>query len=231
MQLKDDILSDPYLGKWSQVLIDKGYTVFVINTRTAPQYHFVDITADCQRAVRFVRFNAKKYGIDANRIGAFGHSSGAILSSMLGVSDTSIVHAENGIDSCSSKIQAVCTLAAAFNLADYNTKADTAIQNSVVLKILSNYVGELPALSKGEFILSGKYAQASPITHITNDDAPFLIYYSNNDPYTPTRQATDMQKKLVENNVPVKIVLSPNSRHRPIPDMDEVDRWFKKYLK
>lgn len=220
-----------YNGKWVQALLDRGYTVFIINHRFAPGFHYPDIFFDCQRAVRFVRYNAKKYGIVANHIGAMGHSSGANLSSMLGVTDTTIVNAENGIDSVSSKVQAVISLAAPFILSDYNKKTDSTILNNLLLRVISNYVGELPEEKKGEFILSGKYAMASPITYTSKDDAAFLIYYSDNDPIIPPRQAFLFYDKLVENNVPAKIIVCHNCEHQPVPDMNEVDMWFKKYLK
>ncbi|MBQ2849678.1 MAG: carboxylesterase family protein [Thermoguttaceae bacterium] len=40
---------------------------------------------DVKAAVRFLRANAAKYGIDPNRVAAFGASSGGRLASMLGV--------------------------------------------------------------------------------------------------------------------------------------------------
>ena len=231
--LKDNkhFLSSTYSGKWVQILVSKGYTVFIINHRFAPRFHYREIFSDCQRAVRFVRYNAKKYDIDPNHIGAMGHSSGATLSSMLGVTDTTIVNAIHGIDSLSSKVQAVVALAALFNYADYNKKTDTAIQNNLMLRIMSNYVGELPEEKNGEFILSGKYAEASPITYISKDDAAFLIYYSDNDQLIPPRQAPSFYNNLIENKVPAKIVVCHNCEHEPIPDMNEVDTWFKRYLK
>jgi len=230
--LKDDYFLDSnYSGKWAQALVDKGYTVFITNHRFAPGFHYPHIFYDCQRAVRFVRYNAKSYGIDPNHIGAIGHSPGANLSSMLGVKDTTIVNAENGIDSFSSKVQAVVSLAAPFILSDCNKKADTAILNNLLLKAISNYVGELPEEKNGEFILSGKYAEASPITYISKDDAAFLIYYSDNDPLIPPRQAPSFYNKLVQNNLPSKIVVCHNCEHQPIPDMNEVDMWLKKYLR
>ena len=92
-------------------------------------------------------------------------------------------------------------------------------------------MGELPQLYKNEFVSSGKYAQASPLSFISKDDAPFLIYYSDDDPVIPAREATLIYQKLKENNVPVKIVLKPKEGHLPKPDMEEVDKWFKQYLK
>jgi len=43
---------------------------------------------DVQRAVRWIRANADKYGVNPEKIGAFGHSAGAQLASLLGLEDT-----------------------------------------------------------------------------------------------------------------------------------------------
>jgi acetyl esterase/lipase len=231
--LKDSYANDDYLSKSAKDLVNTGYTIFMINHRFAPIFHYPEIFYDCQRAVRFIRFNASKYGINPQHIGALGHSSGAILAASLGVKDTTIINAENGIDSVSSKVQAVVTLAAHFNLVDIYRKdaSDSVVKSDLVLSILSKFMGELPQIKKGEFILSGKFADASPISNVTKDDAAFLIYYSDNDPYAPVRQGFDMYHKLQENNVPVRIVLKSKSGHHPVPDLTEMDMWFKKYLK
>jgi predicted esterase len=230
--LKDDYFLDTsYSGKWIQSLNDRGYTVFVINHRFAPGFRFPDIFYDCQRAVRFIRYNAKKYDIDAGHIGAMGQSSGANLSAMLGVTDTTIAHPENPVDSVSSKVQAVVALAAPFVLSETGNSADTLPARKYYLQIILSYMGELPETKNNEFILSGKYAQASPISFVTRDDAPFLIYYSENDPIIPPIQAAMMCKKLKEAGVPYKEFKNPDQGHSPIPDMEEVDNWFKRYLK
>ena len=231
--LKESYADDDYLSKSAKDLVNKGYTIFMVNHRFAPIFHYPAIFYDCQRAVRFVRFNSNKYGINPERIGTLGHSSGAILAASLGVKDTTITNAENGIDSVSSKVQAVVTLAAHFNLVDIYRKdaSDSVVKSDLVLSILNKFMGELPQIKKGEFILSGKFADASPISNVTKDDAAFLIYYSDNDPYAPVRQGFDMYHKLQENNVPVRIVLKSKSGHHPVPDLTEMDMWFKKYLK
>lgn len=230
--LKDDYFLDTvYSGKWMKSLINKGYTVFVINHRFAPRFHYPDIFYDCQRAVRFIRFNAKSYDIDPNHIGAMGHSSGAYLSAMLGVTDTIISNPINPIDAVSSKVQAVIALAAPFVLSETGRTSDTFPAMKYYLHAVVDYIGELPEEKDNEYILSGKYAKASPISHVTSDDAPFLIYYSENDPVIPSRQATMMCNKLKEFAVPFKEFKNSNQGHEPIPDMKEVERWFKQYLK
>ncbi|MBS1620701.1 MAG: alpha/beta hydrolase [Bacteroidetes bacterium] len=230
--LKDDYFLDTsYSGKWIRNLNNKGYTVFVINHRFAPRFHYPDIFYDCQRAVRYIRYHAKEYNINADHIGAMGHSSGAYLSSMLGVTDTVIVHPENLIDAVSSKVQAVVALAAPFVLSEFGKNSDTLPASKYYLQAVLDYIGELPENKNNEYILSGKYAQASPISYVTADDAPFLVYYSENDPIIPPRQAAMMCEKLKEAGVPYKEFKNPDQGHEPIPDMQEVDKWFKLYLK
>jgi acetyl esterase/lipase len=229
--LKESVQDTAYNGKWVGALIQKGYTVFMINHRFAPQFHAPDILSDCQRAVRYIRYNAKKFDIDAHHIGAMGHSSGANLSSMLGVTDVKITKMESPIDSMSSQVQAVVTLAAPFMLWDINRKEDSTLTRNMALRMFLNYVGELPEERKDEFISSGKYAQASPITFVTKEDAATLIYYSDDDFIIPLRQAPRMYQALQEKQIPSKLVLTHKDRHWPKPNMEEVDKWFKQYLK
>src|SRR5690606_10624595 len=47
-------------------------------------YGMPDIVADMRRAVRFIRFHAADYGVDADRLGLWGGSAGGHLSLLLG---------------------------------------------------------------------------------------------------------------------------------------------------
>ena len=59
-------------------LVAEGYTAFVVTHRAAPRFHYQDAIADAQRAVRFIRSNAARYGIRAERIGAVGRLVGGM---------------------------------------------------------------------------------------------------------------------------------------------------------
>src|SRR6186997_2270593 len=72
---------------YMEQLLAAGYTAFVVTHRAAPRFHFPDAVDDVQRAVRYVRQNAARYGIAKDRIGALGASSGGHLVSMLGTLD------------------------------------------------------------------------------------------------------------------------------------------------
>lgn len=231
-QLKDDFYNDStYMGAWAKSLLQKGYTLFVISHRYTPAFQYKDVINDCRRAVRFIRKNASKYKIDPAHIGAMGHSSGGNLSALLGTLDENFDTEMGKTDSISSRVQAVVTLAAPFDLSNYNTLADTSIDNNFALSVMNAYVGGLPEMKKGDFVLSGNFAAASPISHVSEDDAPMLIYYSDNDPIIPARQAIAMEQILQKNKIAAKSVKRSGQYHGPVPDMDEVDSWFKKWLK
>ena len=70
---------------WGQAMVEQGYTVFSINHRAVPRFPYPGPIEDAKRAVRFVRHRAAEYGIDPDRIGALGGSSGGHLVSALGV--------------------------------------------------------------------------------------------------------------------------------------------------
>src|SRR5262245_35924960 len=67
--------------------IDSGYTVFEVIHGSQPRYAIPDEIEDIKRAVRFIRYNAKEYGIDPDKIGITGASSGGHLALAVATAD------------------------------------------------------------------------------------------------------------------------------------------------
>ena len=95
---------------WVPPLTGAGYTVFVPNHRGTPAFHYPDPVHDIQRAVRFVRHNAPRFKIDANRLGGLGGSSGGHLIALMGLMDGK-AEDDSGdpVDQQSAKLQALVT--------------------------------------------------------------------------------------------------------------------------
>ena len=60
--------------------LNKGYTMFAVMHGSSPRYAIPDAVSDLKRAVRYIRYNAGKFGIDPDRIGITGGSAGGHLS-------------------------------------------------------------------------------------------------------------------------------------------------------
>lgn len=65
---------------------EKGYVTISIGYRFLSEAPMEEMLEDVHCAVRWLRAHANEYRVDPERIGAFGHSAGAHLALMLGVS-------------------------------------------------------------------------------------------------------------------------------------------------
>jgi hypothetical protein len=74
--------------KTSQVswLTHHGYAVASVDYRLSGLAKFPALVHDCKGAIRWLRANADKYGINAKRICASGASAGGLLSTLVGTS-------------------------------------------------------------------------------------------------------------------------------------------------
>ena len=146
---------------------------------------------DVQRAVRWVRANAAKYGVNPDRIGAFGHSAGAQLAALLGMEDTRD-NSDPALAKYSSRVQAVVDVSGP---TDFTTDQDPE-----GAAFLARFFG-------------GDYAQrpevwrdASPADHVSKQDPPFLIVHGTRDGSVPIAQAQEFFDKLKAAGVPVAFI-------------------------
>ena len=146
---------------------------------------------DVQRAVRWLRANAGKYGVNPDRIGTFGHSAGAQLAAFLGMEDTRD-NSDAALAKYSSRVQAVVDVSGP---TDFTTERDPE-----AAAFLTNFFGV--DYEKGAEI----WRQASPAWHVAKHDAPFLIVHGTQDDNVPIAQAQELYDKLHAAGVPVEFV-------------------------
>ena len=114
-QLKN---GNSYVNELRDSLVETGFTVFVPNTRMAPEHRFPAPVDDVRRAVRYIRYNADRFDIEPTPIGAVGHSSGGYLAAMAGVldDDLNLQASKYPEERESSRVQAVVTIASPHDL-------------------------------------------------------------------------------------------------------------------
>ena len=213
---------------WAPPLVEAGYTVFVINHRAAPRFQHPAALEDAQRAVRFVRAHAKRFGIDRQRIGGIGGSSGGHLISMLGVLDAPGNPAsDDPVERESGKLQAILARAAPTNL----TKGPGASPAS--------YLGmRLHVRDKAGTPEFEAFWDASPAAHVSPDDAPFLLIHGDADDRVPYERSVEFQALLSQMGVDAKLMRIPGGGHgasfpgaKDPPDyLGAMVRWFDEKL-
>lgn len=220
-----DLSSRDYIRGTVAALTDEGFTVFVINHRSSPGNRFPAAVEDTRRAVRFVRTGASAFGIDPDRIGILGHSSGANLAAMAAYMDDAPGNGIDPIDQQSSAVQAVVTLAAPFFL------YDTENVDVYGAQTVANYVGVPFYGLDNHYETSPPVAvQASPTHYVDAGDPPLYMVYSADDPVVPESQADHMIDALDAAGAPYTQIRSETGEHTPDFDYTAMTAWLERVL-
>ena len=186
--------SEAYAADW---LAPAGYAVFSINYRLAPGATFADQIADVQRAIRFVRHNAARHGVDPARIAVLGGSAGGYLSNMVGL--LPFTHGTgDAVDQESDQLSAVVTM--------FGPSVLAAMPGAIDIARKGGLLGPGPVTPE-------KLLAASPIAHIRADAPPFLLIHGDTDESVPFSQSTLLLDALNGAGVKAELVVIPNGKH------------------
>ncbi len=233
------------LPEWSQVYIENGYTVFGVMVGSQPRYTIPEEISDLKRAVRFIRYNAKEYSIDANKIGITGSSSGGHLSLMIATADD-IVNSKSTdpVDKVSSRVQAAAVFFPPTDFINYgglNTSGKINQAGLVMAKVAAAFDFKVWNDTTGTFVsitdTEKRLAiakQISPINSVSSDDPPVIIIHGDKDMLVPKQQSESIIEKFKEAKVPNNLIIKEGGSHgwkdMQVEEKFFVD-WFDKYLK
>jgi acetyl esterase/lipase len=176
---------------------------------------------DVQRAVRWIRANAGKYRVDPDHIGAFGHSAGAQLASLLGMEDTRD-NSDAALAKYSSRVQAVVEVSGPSDFTAHRDADDDAF--------LATFFG-------GDYAERSKVWQdASPVFHVSKTVSPFLIMHGTQDADVPIAQSQELADKLKQAGASVKFVTVEDVHTFQTPEARkrlalETQAFFTQYLR
>ncbi len=208
-------------------LVARGYVVAAVNYRLAPRYKFPAQIEDVKSAVRFLRANAARYGLDDAHIGAWGDSAGGHLVALLGVTVSDDGFQGTGYDGYSDRVQAVVDM---YGPCDLSTFYES--DNSPHIEHVFGTTDRR----------SPTIARASPVTHVSSDDPPFLIIHGDKDDVVLLQQSQMLYERLVSADVPATLLVVRNGGHRFTPTegpispgrsdiTDAIADFFGQYLK
>jgi acetyl esterase/lipase len=206
----------------AQFLARSGFAAFSVDYRLlqGSQNRWPAQLDDVQRAVRWVRANAAKYRVNPLRMGAFGHSAGAQLAALLGMEETR-ENSDPALASYSSRVQAVVDVSGP---TDFTTE-----KKPEGIAFLTNLFGT--DYAKHPEV----WREASPIFHVSKEDAPFLIVHGTRDENVPISQAQKLFEKLQSAGVLVSLVTVDDGHTFQTPEARrhlavEARAFFNRYL-
>ncbi len=195
-----------------RALLDRGYTVFAVVHGSQPKFTIPEITVDVHRAIRFIRYHAKDYGVNPDKLGIMGASAGGHLSlTMATQGKPGATDAKDPVDRESSAVQAVACFFPPTDYLNWREPGDDAVGVGV-LKDFKPAFGPRSDTAESRAVY-GK--EISPLYFVTAVVPPTLIVHGDADKLVPIYQAELFLKRCQDAGVkaPVKLVRKPGKDH------------------
>jgi len=179
---------------------------------------------DCKAALRWIRANAGRYGLDAEKIAVWGSSAGGHLVAMLGTS--------GGVEELEGKLgrhtdqssRVTCVI-------DYYGPSDLLAMGKYPGRIRHNAPDSPESRLVGGPLQEHAEAarSASPISYVSADDPPFMIVHGDRDPVVPYNQSERLAEALRKAGVDVVFITVEGGSHGGFAP-NELDRRVEAFL-
>ena len=188
-------------------LVAEGYAIASVDYRLSTTARFPAQVHDLKAAIRYLRANAAKLGINTDKIAIAGASAGAHLAALVGVTNG---HRELegtvGVTGQSSAVQGIVSL---FGMSDLTTILQQSTPHG-----LSVRVPALQLLLGGQPDAVPELARlASPVFHVDTHAPPLLLIHGDQDPQAPFAQSRALQSTYQKAQRPVQFETIPGGLH------------------
>jgi acetyl esterase/lipase len=180
-------------------LAQRGYVVASIGYRLTGEASFPAQLLDLQEAVRFLRANATRFGIDPARVALWGVSAGAQLAALDAVSCGTV-----SIDAPGDQSSCVQGFVGWFGPYDLDSHIRGRQSDSSLRALLRCGTEQCPASA---------LAEASPIRFVDDKDPPVLLIHGADDSQVLPAQSKAFAERVREVGVAADLLLIPGVGH------------------
>jgi len=194
-------------------LTERGYAIASINYRLSGQATFPALVQDAKAAIRWLRANAGKYRIKADRIVVGGESAGGYLSAMLGTTGdvAALEDLTMGNPKESSRVQGVVDFFGPSDFLQMDAGAPRPCEKPQVHNVPQSPESRLLGCSLQT--CPEKVRMANPITYVSKEDPPFLILHGTGDCLVAPNQSQLLYDALRTAGVRADLHLLPDLAH------------------
>jgi acetyl esterase/lipase len=187
----------------ARFLAAEGFVTASIYYRLSVEAKFPADVEDCKCAVRYLRANAARYGVDPDRIGVAGASSGGHLALLVATTDASAgLEGEGGWPGVSSRVSAAASYYGPTDLRSIRTDFGARAQSAIV-----KLIGKTPEEDPTAF------ERASPIAHVARGEPPILMAHGDGDTLVPIEQSKRMLAAYRRAGLSARLVVVANANH------------------
>lgn len=220
---------------WPKVLAAiaaKGYVVASVGYRFSGEAPFPAAVKDVKSAIRWLRANGGRYGVDADRFAAWGQSAGGHLAALVGTSCGDPAFADDapagptrpatvetvptGAEAAGPISDCVQAVASWYGIYDLATMPSYLSKDAPPTEPLRLFLGCAAAGCDAE-----RTRMASPIAHVHPKAPPFLLLHGREDSVVPVAQQDRFAAALAAAKVSVKTRVFDGANHSWIAEKPE----------
>lgn len=198
-------------------LAEAGFIVASIEYRVIPQGKFPDALVDVKNAIRFLKANAYKFGIDKEKVVVMGESAGGYLAALTATTNNCKEFEIGENLSESSNVQAAIDIYGLSDLTKVGDDFSKAIQEAHASPSSPEaiFINGLSLFDKGGSIKDNInfVEKANPITYISKSTPPFLLMHGDKDSLVSPSQTEILFEALLENGVDAHRYIVKNANH------------------
>jgi acetyl esterase/lipase len=187
-------------------LAARGYVVASVNYRLLGEARFPAAVQDVAISIRWLRANARKYGIDPARVVAWGSSAGGQIAALIGTACDAPLLSSPSSQPGSACVQGVIDWYGLIDLA--SNAADLGRSGLDAQARESAYLGCAVAECPKELVRS-----ATALAYIDGGDPPFLIQHGTADTSVSVKQSQRLHAALRKAGVSSELILYPGVDH------------------
>jgi acetyl esterase/lipase len=178
-----------------------GFAVAGVSIRSSSQTHFPGQLYDIKAAIRWLRTNAARYGLDPDHIAIMGDSSGGWTTAMAAVTgDRKDLEGDVGTGGVSSAVQAAVVF---FPPTDFLTMDAWALRKCEPnAQGLANVCHDGPNSPESQLIgcpiqtCPDKVRLADPVRYVNGHEPPIMILHGDSDALVPHNQGERLYQAL-----------------------------------
>ena len=229
-------IRDHTLAQMYATFCGRGYVVFAIRPGSKTRYTALEMDQHVKLAIRYVKENAMKYNIDANKLGLTGASAGGHLATLAALTPVaSDPTAKNKLERHDTSVAAVAVF---FPPTDFLEWRDGKMVDPKVLGPLlavgasSAKDGALNGKSDEELFEMAK--AISPLYQVRKPTVPFLLIHGDADEVVPLSHSQKLVKAIQTSGGSAELIVKEGGGHPwltlPVEVAVMAD-WFDKQFK
>jgi len=193
-------------------LAEAGFVVASADYRLTDVVTFPAQLIDAKAAVRWLRAHAGDYGVDPERIYAWGDSAGGHLAALTGLTARAPQFGEEHPGPETAVGDDVAAVVAWYPPTDLERMGEQARPDAIARAddsgsreslLIGAQLGDAPAKARA----------ASPVSYVHADAPPFLLIHGTADRFVPTAQSTGLADALARAGAAVELLLLADADH------------------